>query len=195
MFLALMLQAGKPYLAGVYVLQRYKCGLAALLIILGASFIFCLFFLSLSLRLTEGVYRYQGEGRIAGAGNNPCKAYLAMPGLRRAQNPDQPVETGRATPTPYPPLSEAVFASAETVANGKRFFTALNLVTVALIMSLLAATWQPVQQVPPCAWNPAVLTLLALSGHNGSLANVVLLAAIPFIIGRRNTLSIAFLTF
>jgi alpha-1,6-mannosyltransferase len=192
-FVALMLLAGVLYLAGVYIILRGKCGLAALLIILGASVIFRLIFLSLSPTLSEDVYRYQWEGRIVRAGINPYTVYPAMPGLRWAQNPGHPVETGRTTPTLYPPLSEAAFAGVRTVAGYKRLFTALDLATVALILFLLAATREPLQRVLIYAWNPAVLIAFAASGHNDSLANLMLLTAILLIIGRRRALSIAFL--
>jgi len=192
-FIALMLLAGVLYLAGVYVVQRYKCEPAALLVILGASVIFRLFFLPLSPTLSEDVYRYQWEGRIVRAGINPYSVYPAMPGLRWADNPDHPVEAGRTTPTLYPPLSEAAFAGVRTVAGYKRLFTALDLATVALILFFLAATQQPLERVLIYAWNPAVLISFALSGHNDSLAIAMLLAATLLIIGRRRALSISFL--
>jgi alpha-1,6-mannosyltransferase len=192
-FTALMLLAGTLYLGGVYVIQRYKCGPVALLIILGASVIFRLFFLPLSPTLSEDVYRYQWEGRIVRAGINPYAVYPSMPGLCWAQKPDRPVEAGRTTPTLYPPLTEAAFGGVRTVAGYKRLFTALDLATVALILFLLAATQQPLQRVLIYAWNPAVLISFALSGHNDSLAIVMLLAATILIIGRRQALSIAFL--
>ncbi len=188
-----MLLAGILYLAGVYIVQRYRCGPAALLIVLGASVIFRLFFLSLSPTLSEDVYRYQWEGRIVRAGINPYTVYPALPSLRWAQNPEHPVETGSRTPTLYPPLSEAAYAGVRTVAGYKRLFTALDLATVALILFLLAATQEPLQRVLIYAWNPAVLISFSLSGHNDALANLLLLAAILLIIGGREALSIAFL--
>jgi alpha-1,6-mannosyltransferase len=192
-FIALMLLAGILYLAAVYIVQRSKGGFAALLIILAASVIFRLFFLSLSPTLSDDVYRYQWEGRIVRAGINPYGVYPAMPQLGWAQNPGHPVETGRSTPTLYPPLCEAAFAGVQTVAGYKRLFTALDLASVALILFLLAATQEPLQRVLIYAWNPAVLIAFAASGHNDSLATLMLLAAILFIIGRRRALSIAFL--
>ncbi len=193
-FIALMLLAGTLYLAAVYVVQRYKCGPAGLLVILGASVVFRLFFLSLSPTLSNDVYRYQWEGRIVRAGINPYRVYPAMPGLRWAENANHPIKTGRTIPTLYPPLTEAAYASVGTIAGYKRLFTALDLAIVALILFLLAATRQPLQQVLVYAWNPAVLISFAESGHNDSLALVLLLASIIFIIKRRGPLSIAFLS-
>lgn len=192
-FTTLMLLAGALYFAGVYIVHRRRCGLRALLIILGASVVFRLSFLPLSPTLSADVYRYQWEGRIVRARINPYAVYPAMPGLRWAQNPRHLLATGKRTPTLYPPLSEAAFASVGTIAGYKRLFTALDLATVALILILLAATRQPLEWVLIYAWNPAVIISFALSGHNDSLATLMLLAAVLLIIGRRNALSIAFL--
>ncbi len=193
-FIALMLVAGALYLAGVYVVQRYKCGPATLFVILGATVVFRLFFLPLTPTLSQDVFRYQWEGRVERAHLNPYAIYPAMPGLKWAQNPRHPIETGKTTPTVYPPFSEVTFSWVRTVAGYKRLFTALDLATVALIMVLLAAARRPLQHVLIYAWNPAVLIAFSLSGHNDSLAILMLLAAFIFlIIGRRRTLSIMFL--
>ncbi len=193
-FIALMLLAGALYLVSVYIVQRYKCGPSILFVILGATVVFRLFFLPLSPTLSEDVYRYQWEGRIVRAHLNPYTVYPAMPALNWAQNPKHPIETGKTTPTLYPPASEAAFSWAETVAGYKRLFTALDLATVALLLVILSAADRPLQHVLIYAWNPAVLIAFSLSGHNDSLAILTLLAATIFlIIGRRGILSIGFL--
>ena len=193
-FVALMLLAGILYLAGVYIVQRYKGGPSTLLIILGAAVAFRLFFLPLNPTLSQDVYRYQWEGRVERAHINPYTVYPAMPGLSWAENPEHPIETGKATPTLYPPISELAFSSVQTVAGYKRLFTGFDLATVALLLALLAAADRPLQHVLIYAWNPAVLVAFSLSGHNDSLAILTLVAAILFlIIGRRGVLSIGFL--
>ena len=193
-FIALMLLAGALYLVSVYIVQRYKCGPSILFVILGATVVFRLFFLPLSPTLSEDVYRYQWEGRMVRAHFNPYTVYPAMPALNWAQNPKHPIETGKTTPTLYPPASEAAFSWAETVAGYKRLFTALDLATVALLLVILSAADRPLQHVLIYAWNPAVLIAFSLSGHNDSLAILTLLAATIFlIIGRRGILSIGFL--
>jgi alpha-1,6-mannosyltransferase len=193
-FIALMLLAGALYLVSVYIVQRYKCGPSILFVILGATVVFRLFFLPLSPTLSEDVYRYQWEGRIVRAHLNPYTVYPAMPALNWAQNRKHPIETGKTTPTLYPPLSEAAFSWVETVAGYKRLFTALDLATVALLLVILSAADRPLQHVLIYAWNPAVLIAFSLSGHNDSLAILAVLGAIIFlIIGRRGILSIGFL--
>jgi alpha-1,6-mannosyltransferase len=193
-FIALMLLAGVLYLIGVYIIQRYNCGPSGLFLILGATVVFRLFFLPLSPTLSEDVYRYQWEGRVMRAHLNPYTVYPAMPALSWAQDPSHPIETGKTTPTLYPPVSEVAFSWVKTVAGYKRLFTALDLATVALLLFLLSAADRPLQHVLIYAWNPAVLIAFSLSGHNDSLAILPLLMAIfLLIIGGRGILSIGFL--
>jgi alpha-1,6-mannosyltransferase len=193
-FTALMLLAGALYLIAVWIVLRYHCGPAALLIILGAAVVFRLFFLPLSPTLSEDVFRYQWEGRIERAHINPYAVYPAMPELTWAQDPDHPIKTGRTTSSLYPPFSEVAFSWVHSVAGYKRLFTALDLATAGLLLIVLAAADRPLQNVLIYAWNPAVLIAFSLSGHNDSLAILTLLAAVLFlIIGRRHALSIVFL--
>lgn len=193
-FIAMMLLAGVLYLVGVYIVLRYKNLPSALFVILGATAVFRLFFLPLSPTLSEDVYRYQWEGRVVRAHLNPYLVYPAMPGLGWAQDPRHLIETGKTTPTLYPPISEAVFSCIHTIAGYKRLFTALDLATVVLLLIILSATDRPLQQVLIYAWNPAVLISFSLSGHNDSLAIVALLGAtILLIIGSRGLMSIGFL--
>jgi len=189
-----MLVAGALYLASVYVVFRYKSSRSALFVILGATVVFRLFFLPLSPTLSEDVYRYQWEGRVVRDHMNPYTVYPAMPALNWAQNPQHPIETGKNTPTLYPPVSEITFSWVRTVAGYKRLFTALDLATVALLLFILFAADRPLQHVLIYAWNPAVLIAFSLSGHNDSLAILTLLAGAFFIIiGGRRVLSIGFL--
>jgi hypothetical protein len=193
-FIALMLVAGALYLASVYIVLRNKSGPSALFVILGATVVFRLFFLPLSPTLSEDVYRYQWEGRVVRAHLNPYTVYPALPALSWAQNPHHPIETGKTTPTLYPPAAEVAFSWVRTVAGYKRLFTALDLATVALLLVLLSAADRPLQHVLIYAWNPAVLIAFSLSGHNDSLAILTLLGASLFlIIGGRSFLSIGFL--
>jgi alpha-1,6-mannosyltransferase len=192
-FIVLMLLAGALYLVGVYIVLRYKSVPSALFVILGATVVFRLIFLPLSPTLSEDVFRYQWEGRVVRAHLNPYSAYPAMPGLGWAQDSEHPVQTGKTIPTLYPPVSEVVFSWFHTIAGYKRFFTALDLATVALLLVILSATNRPLQHVLIYAWNPAVLIAFSLSGHNDSLAIATLLGAILLIIGGRGALSIGFL--
>ncbi len=191
--IALALLAGALYVVGVYLVERFRHGAAALWVIIAGAIFFRLSVLPLSPPLSEDVYRYQWEGRVQRAGLNPYTVYPAAAGLRWLEDPTHPLETGRTTPTLYPPLSELTFARVVTVAGYKRLFTALDLASLAEILLLLLILKQPLHRALTYAWNPGVIIAFAMCGHHDSLAVLTLLAANIFIISRRRALSIAFL--
>lgn len=192
-FTALALGAGVLYLVGVYLVERFALGPAALLIILAGAVAFRLLLLPLTPSLSGDVYRYQWEGRIQRAGINPYAAYPAAPGLASFQDPEHPLQVGRTTPTLYPPLSERSFSWVETVSGYKRLYTGLDLASIVVLLLLLAIRKLPLQRVLAYAWNPTVVVSFALCGHHDSLAILTLLAAILLIINRQRALSIMFL--
>lgn len=192
-FIAFALGAGLLYLFGVYLVERYALGRVALLIILAGAVAFRLFLLPLSPSLSSDVYRYQWEGRVQRAGVNPYATYPAAPGLVSFQDSEHPLQVGSTTPTLYPPLSEMSFSWVETVSGYKRLYTGLDLASVFVLLLLLLIRQQPPQRVLAYAWNPTVVVSFALCGHHDSLAILMLLAAILFIISHRATLSIVFL--
>ena len=192
-FVALSLAAGLLYVAGVYLVENFPLGPAALAIILAAAAVFRLAVLPAQPSLSEDVYRYQWEGRVVRAGINPYTVAPDSPGLATFQDRELPIETGKSTPTLYPPLSELTFSWLKSIPGYKRFYTALDLASVAVLLLLLAALKQPPHRVLVYAWNPAVMGAFALSGHHDSLAILTLLAAIFFIIRHWPRLSIAFL--
>lgn len=193
-FIALMLAAGILYLAAVCLVERFRLGVAALLVILAGAVVFRLSFLPLSPALSDDVYRYQWEGRVQRAGLNPYTVAPDSPGLAHFQDSEHPIQTGKSTPTLYPPLSELAFSWIKTIPGYKRLYTALDLASVAVLLLLLAATRQPPHRVLIYAWNPAVIVAFSLSGHHDSLAILTLLAAVLFIIEKWPRLSIAFLS-
>jgi len=192
-FIALALGAGILYLAGVYLVERFVPGPAALLIILAGALAFRLLVLPLTPSLSGDVYRYQWEGRVQRAGINPYATYPAALGPSAFQDPRHPLEVGSTTPTLYPPLSEMSFSWVETVSGYKRLYTGLDLASIVVLLLLLALHKQPLPRVLTYAWNPTVVVSFSLDGHHDSLAILTLLAAILLIINRQRALSITFL--
>jgi alpha-1,6-mannosyltransferase len=192
-FIASALAAGVLYLVGVYLVERFALGPAALFIILGSALAFRLLLLPLSPSLSADVYRYQWEGRVQRAGINPYTVYPALPGLARFEDPRHPIEVGRTTPTLYPPLSERSFSWVETISGYKRLYTGLDLACLLVLLLILALRRQPLHRVLAYAWNPAVVVSFALSGHHDALVILTLLVANLLIIGQRPALSIGFL--
>jgi alpha-1,6-mannosyltransferase len=192
-FIALMLAAGILYFAAIYLIERFRPGALALLVILASAVVFRLAFLPRPPALSDDAYRYQWEGRVERAGYNPYTVTPVSPGLGSFQDREHPIETGKTVPTLYPPLSELSFSWIKTIPGYKRLYTALDLASVLVLLLLLASSRQPPHRVLIYAWNPAVITAFSISGHHDSLAILTLLAALLFIIEQWPRLSIAFL--
>lgn len=192
-FIALMLAAGILYFAAIYLIERFRTGGLALLFILVGAVAFRIAFLPRPPALSDDVYRYQWEGRVERAGYNPYTVSPVSPGLASFQDREHPIETGKTVPTLYPPLSELSFAWIKTIPGYKRLYTALDLVSIVVLLLLLGATKQRKQRVLIYAWNPTVITAFSLSGHHDALAILTLLAALLFIIEQWPKLSNAFL--
>jgi hypothetical protein len=189
-FIGLLLLAGILYVIGVYWVQRFRLGAAALFIILASGILFRLALLAAPSTLSDDVYRYQWDGRAQRAGLNPYVVYPNAPELEWLQNPEHPEPPGEETPTFYPPLSEFAYRLIDTVPGYKRVSTILDLASVVVLMMLLAAMKQPLHRVLAYAWNPAILISFALSGHFDSLAILMLLTALLFLLTNRPALSV-----
>jgi alpha-1,6-mannosyltransferase len=192
-FIALMLAAGVLYFAAIYLIERFRPGSLALLVILAGAVVFRLALLPRPPALSDDVYRYQWEGRVERAGHNPYTVTPTSPGLASLEDREHPIETGKNVPTLYPPLTELSFSWIKTIPGYKRLYTALDLASIAFLLLLLGASRLPPHRVLVYAWNPTVIVAFALSGHHDSLAILTLLAAVLFIIEQWPRLSIAFL--
>jgi alpha-1,6-mannosyltransferase len=188
-FIGLLLLAGIFYVIGVFWVERYRLGTAALLIILVSAVLFRVTLLPAQATPSDDVYRYQWDGRVQRAHLNPYVVFPNSPGLDWLQNPEHPEPPAEESPTIYPPLSELTYRLIETVPGYKRVSTILDLASVAVLMLLLAAMKQPLHRVLAYAWNPTVLISFAMSGHFDSLAIVTLLIALFFLVTNRPALS------
>lgn len=192
-FIAYSLLAGALYAVAVYLVEQSRLGLPALLIILGGALAFRFLLLGVEPQLSDDVYRYQWEGRVQRAHLNPYTVYPAMPELQEFQDPKHPLRTGPTTPTLYPPLTEAALAWVKSIPGYKRLFTALDLLSLGVLLLLLAALKQPLHRSVAYAWNPTVVVSFAMGGHHDSLAILALLVANLLIITQRRALSMVFL--
>jgi len=193
-FIALALLAGVLYLCGVYLVENFRLGLPALLIILAGAVVFRLYLLPLDPPpLSDDVYRYQWDGRVERAHINPYTVTPALPALGRFEDRAHPILTARDIPTVYPPASEFAFSWVSTVSGYKWLFTGFDLATVLVILLVLAALEMPLHRILAYAWNPTVIVAFAMCGHHDSLAIFTLLTACFLIIAQRGVLSAVFL--
>jgi hypothetical protein len=190
-FIGLLLLVGILYVIGVFWVERFHLGPAALVIILASAVLFRLVLLPAAPSLSDDVYRYQWDGRAQRAHLNPYEVFPNSSGLAWLENPNHPGASGMDTPSIYPPLSEFAYRLIETVPGYKRVSTILDLASAGLLMLLLAAMRQPLHRVLTYAWNPTVFVSFAMCGHFDSLAIVTLLAAAFFLLSNRPILSIS----
>jgi hypothetical protein len=190
-FIGLLLLAGILYVVAVFLVERFRLGKPAMMVILTGTLLFRLVLLPATPSLSDDVYRYQWDGRVQRAHLNPYLAVPSSPELSWLLNPDNPEPPGIDTPTIYPPLSELLYRTIKTVAGYKLVSTILDLACVGLLWLLLAGMKLPLHRVLAYAWNPAVLLSFAMSGHFDPLAILMLLAALFFLLRNRPKLSIA----
>src|ERR1700756_1304206 len=188
-FIGLLLLAGILYVVAVFLVERFRLGRAAMIVILLSTVLFRLVLLPATSSLSDDVYRYQWDGRVQRAHLNPYVAFPHSPGLAYLLNPENPEPPGEDTPTIYPPLSEFAYRMIETVPGYKRVSTILDLACVGMLLLLLAAMKLPLHRVLTYAWNPAVLISFAMSGHFDPLAIVTFLIALFFLVTNRPALS------
>jgi alpha-1,6-mannosyltransferase len=190
-FIGLTLLAGMFYLTAIYLVDRFRPGVLALLIILGAGVAFRLLLLPAQPALSGDVYRYQWEGRVQRCGLNPYTVFPATPGLEGLEDPRHPLDTGRTTSTLYPPLSEWSFSWVESISAYKLLYTLFDLASLGVILLLLYLMKQPLPFAVAYAWNPTVIVSFALGSHHDSLAILMLLLAYLFLLLRQPVLSVA----
>ncbi len=114
-FIALEPLAGIIYLIGVYCVEKFSLGVAALGIILAGAVVFRLLAFSAQPSLSEDVYRYQWEGRVQRAHFNPYTVTPAQQELQWAEEAQHPNTAGKTIPTPYPPLAELALSRIESI--------------------------------------------------------------------------------
>src|ERR1700747_1325024 len=146
-FIGLLLLAGIFYVVGVFLVERFRLGVAALAVILLSSVAFRLVLLPAKTTPSDDVYRYQWDGRVQRAGLNPYVVAPDDPDLDSLQNPEHPEPPGEETATIYPPLAEKVYKQIESVSGYKRVSTLLDLASVGMLVLLLGALKQPLERV------------------------------------------------
>lgn len=156
------------------------------------------------------IYRYLWDGAVVCEGVDPYAYPPELVADRLAEEPtgetdlDRLVRLARSNPaleeivgtihyghlpSPYPPVSQAVFAaaaasnSAEWSATGrliwlKGFLTLFDMATLLLVMQLLRRTGRPIGWALAYGWCPLVLKEVAGSGHLDSIATFFATAAV-----------------
>ena len=147
--------------------------------------------------LSDDIYRYVWDGSMQNHGINP---YLHPPEALETASYRDRFWTGvnnKHIPTIYPPLLQMTFRTVDAIAHTplamKFFFMMCDLGIIAVLLQMLRLRKVAGSRIIIYAWNPLVLIEITGSGHNDSLALLLLLISILFMIRDRPILSIIWL--
>jgi hypothetical protein len=125
----------------------------------------------------DDFWRYEWEGRVQNAGENPYRFSPGAPELQALRTDSWPRINHPGIAASYPPAAEFIFAAMTRVSHSPYFFKiifiAADLLTLAVLLRLVdarAAAWY--------AWNPAVIYAFAGGAHYDSLMLLALTGAV-----------------
>lgn len=187
------LAAFVPYIAAVVAGSRVS-DRRSLAVILSLAVVFRLVMLPVRPTISTDVYRYVWDGRVANSGINPYRYVPGSPALRHLRNDNWHSINYPGTNTPYPPVSQLVFAGTcrlfgESVTALKSVLVIFDLASVVLLLLMLRTMRIPSGAVVAYAWSPLVVAEIAGAGHQDAIAVAFLLGALYLGISGRSLLS------
>jgi alpha-1,6-mannosyltransferase len=197
-YLALYVAMGLPWLLATRAVVRRREGGATATTIFVFALLMRAVFLVTEPVLSDDIYRYRWDGRVAGAGINPYIHAPEAPELAFLRDDLYPGINNKDIPTIYPPLMELVFrlvtAVSESLFAMKGFFVLVDLALLFVLRSLLSTRGLDEGRVLVYAWCPLPIVEVAGSGHNDVLGALGLFAALLALARGREALSVGWLT-
>jgi len=168
--------------AGLRLVPRMQGGRVLLLVLVGGA-LFRAVLVPTDPVLSDDVWHYLWDGRLAAAGVNPYAYPPSDPALTALRDDEVFPRLARPeAPTVYPPLSQVVFAT--TWRTGLRTPQGFKIVAVAAdvgVAVLLAVALRQAGRDPRLvvayAWHPLPILAFGHSGHGDSLVVLALVAA------------------
>lgn len=120
--------------------------------------------------LSDDVFRYVWDGKVASSGIDPYAYPPAAPELESLRSPLWNGINHKSMSTPYPPVAEALFAAVyrlapDSLTGMQAAAIVFDLAVVAVLLALLGRLNMDRNRVLIYAWNPLVLVQFAHSGH------------------------------
>ena len=185
------------YLAAVWLVVRsssqsesngedeHKAASQQLLPILVLAVLFRLTMLFAWPTLSDDIYRYVWDGKVFNAGLNPYRYPPNTPALEHLRHRHWQRINAPEQVTPYPPLSQVLFATVHRLAPDnlwamKGAMVLLDLLVLLVLLRLLGELRLDRRRLLIYAWSPLVVLQFAFSGHNDVLMILLLLAALYF---------------
>jgi len=133
--------------------------------------------------LSDDLYRYLWDGRVANAGRNPFERPPADPALAALRDDDVwPRINHPDVPTIYPPVAQLAFRALDGVAptplGVRAAFALLDLVAAALLAGVLRRRGRPAGLAVVHAWCPLAIQESAGGGHVDALGVALLVGAL-----------------
>ena len=157
-------------------------------VVLGVALVLRLAVLPLPPTLSDDVYRYLWDGRIAAAGWNPYFHAPDDPALEGLRDELWRKVAHREVETVYPPLAIAAFSIASRSSRPplawKAILTAVDLLSCLLLLRLARARGVPCGRCLAYAWNPLVVLEVSGMGHVDALGLAPLLAGALLLVER-----------
>jgi hypothetical protein len=172
-------------------------GLRVTALILAVGLVPRLLLLPTAPSLSEDLYRYLWDGRLAAHGINPFTRPPSDPAFAPWHDALYARLNHAEVPTIYPPVAQALFAAASRLGGTplawKTILFALEVLLVAVILALLRRRRLPPERLLLYYWNPLVVVECYGSGHVDLAAAAFLLLALALLDGgRRVTAGVAF---
>jgi alpha-1,6-mannosyltransferase len=170
-FVAVALAQGGVYLIAVWLAWSLGPSRWTMVLILGIAVAMRIVVVLAPPVLSNDIYRYVWDGRVAGVGINPYRYIPDDPHLAPLRDAEIFPEINRRhyARTIYPPAAQAVFFAvtriSESLTAMKMAMVLFEAVAVALLLQLLAASGRQLSRIVVYAWHPLPLWEFAGSGH------------------------------
>ncbi|MFQ5891412.1 MAG: hypothetical protein ACE5HW_01295 [Candidatus Methanofastidiosia archaeon] len=185
----------------IYFLLIYRFKTSKLKLILGFALLFRLTLLFQTPTLSEDIYRYLWDGRVAGSHMNPYAYPPSSEELLSLRDENWEYINHKDVGTPYPPFSELTFfllyLISPTIFGFKLAFILLDFGCIFLVLRILKVMSLSQARVAIYALNPLSIIEISGSGHMESLPIFFMLLSFHLYLLRRefsSTVSLALST-
>lgn len=174
--------------AALIVAGRIPAQRGVLALILALALLSRLILLISTPALSDDLYRYIWDGKVADAGITPYRYAPDAPELAALRDRLWVPINQKAQHTPYPPFAQLVFAATYTLApdsvKAQQLVAILaDLLAIGALLWLLARLGLPRDRVLLYAWSPTPILHFAHSAHNDAIMIAALLLALGLATG------------
>jgi hypothetical protein len=170
-FIGIALAQGALYLAAVWLVMCGGMRRRWLALILGIAALMRGAVLLAPPYLSDDLYRYVWDGRVAAAGINPYSYVPSDSHLASLRDSAiyPLINRGTYAPTIYPPIGEYIFLATTRISESagwmKATMVAFDIASIVILLRLLAFMGLPRERVLIYSWHPLILWEFAGSGH------------------------------